>query len=133
MKDRIQFRKGGAKAVIGMLGLVAVFSLIAFCPMDAYAHPPKEVKLVYNISLQKLEVTVTHETSFPGYHYVKQIEIKKKGDSVSAHNYQSQPAKAEFTYKYDVSAAEGDVLEVTAQCNLSGSKTVKITVGAQEK
>jgi desulfoferrodoxin (superoxide reductase-like protein) len=131
MKD--QFRKGGVKAVIGMLGLIAVFSFSALTPMTAYANPPKEIKLVYNTTSQKLEVTITHETSFPGYHYVKQIEIKKKGDSVSAHNYQSQPSKAEFTYKYDVSAAEGDVLEVTAQCNLSGSKTVKLTVGKQEK
>jgi hypothetical protein len=133
MKDRIQCGKSGVKAVIGILALVAVFSLIVFCPMAAYAHSPKEVKLVYNITLQKLEVTVTHETLFPGFHYIKQIEIKKKGDSVSAHNYQSQPTKSEFTYTYNVSAVEGDVLEVTAACSLSGSKTVKLTVGKQEK
>jgi hypothetical protein len=133
MKDRIKCGKGSAKAVIGVLGLVTVFSLIALCPMTAYAHPPKEVKIVYNIISQKLDVTVTHDTSFTGFHYINKIEIKKNGASAGVYNYQSQPTKSEFTYTYDVPAAQGDVLEVTAECKISGSKTVKATVGKEEK
>lgn len=132
MKDHVKCGTGSVKAVIGMLGLVAVFSLTALYPVTACANPPQEVKLVYNITSQKLEVTVRHDTSFPGFHYINKIEIKK-GDSVSVHNYQSQPTKSEFTYTYDVPAAQGDVVEVTAACNLAGSKTVKVTVGKQEK
>jgi desulfoferrodoxin (superoxide reductase-like protein) len=132
MKDHVKCGTGSVKVVISMLGLFAAFSLIALCPMTAYANPPKEVKLVYNITSQKLEVTVTHETSFPGYHYINKIEIKKNGESVGVHNYQSQPTKSEFSYTYDVPASQGNVMEVTAACNLSGSKTVKLTVGKQE-
>jgi desulfoferrodoxin (superoxide reductase-like protein) len=121
------------KVVAGVLGFVAVFSLIALYPMAAYAHPPKELKIVYTMTSQKLEVTVTHDSSFTGYHYINKIEIKKNGESVGVHNYKSQPTKSEFTYTYDVPAAQGDVLEVTAECKISGSKTVKATVGTQEK
>ena len=121
------------KVVAGVMGICAMFFLVVLCPMAAYAHPPKEVKIVNNITSQKLEVTVTHDTSFTGFHYIKKIEIKKNGESAGVHNYQSQPTKSEFTYTYDVPAVQGDVLEVTATCSLSGSKTVKVTVGKQEK
>lgn len=133
MKNHIKCGAGSGKAFIGMMGLVATFFFIALCPLTVYAHPPKEVTLVYNMTSQRLEVTVIHETSFPGFHYIKQIEIKKKGGSISAHDYESQPTKSKFTYTYDVPAAQGDVLEVTASCNLYGSKTVTVTVGKQEK
>jgi hypothetical protein len=133
MKGCIRYGKGSGKSVLGVLGLVAVFSLIALYPMTAYAHPPKEVKIVYNITTQKLEVTVTHDTSFTGFHYINKIEIKKNGASAGVYNYQSQPTKSEFTYTYDVPATQGDLIEVMAECKISGSKTVKITVGAQEK
>ena len=36
--------------------------------------------------------------------------------------------KSPFTYTYKVEAVQGDKLEVTATCNLSGSKTATITV-----
>ncbi len=132
MKDYKKCGTGGVRVVVSVLGLLVVFSLIALCPISAYAHPPKEVKLVYNVISQKLEVAITHETSFPGFHYINKIEIKKNGASVGVHTYQIQPTKSDFSYTYNVPAAAGDVLEVTATCKLSGSKTVTLTVGKQE-
>jgi len=63
MREYIKSGTGSVRVVISVLGLFVVFSLIVFYPLSAYAHPPKEVKLIYNITLQKLEVTVTHDTS----------------------------------------------------------------------
>lgn len=132
MRDHFQCGTGKRRVVAGVTGLCAMFFFIVLSPMTAYAHPPKELKIVYNVTSQKLEVTVTHDTSFPGFHYINKIEIKK-GASVLMHDYKSQPTKSEFTYTYDVPATQGDVLEVTASCSLSGSKTVKATVGKEEK
>jgi hypothetical protein len=56
------------------------------------------------------------------------VEIKMNGKSVSSNDYKSQPDKSQFVYSYKVQAAKGDVLEVTASCNIYGSKTVKLTV-----
>ena len=61
-------------------------------------------------------------------HHIKSVEIKKNAVVISTTNYDTQPAESPFTYTYKVAAAEGDKLEVNATCNLSGSKTVAITV-----
>lgn len=114
-----------------LFGLFVLFILIAVCPINAYAHPPKEVTLSYTMSSQKLDVTIVHNSFFPNSHYIKEIEIKKNGVSVGVHNYQSQPTKSEFAYTYDVPASKGDIIEVTANCSLYGSKTVQLTVDNQ--
>ena len=122
------------KRTIGILtfifGAILFFSMVnGVCPQMAYADPPQDVKLGYDSSSQTLTVTITHKSSFTGFHYVKSVEIKKKGIAVSTNTYDLQPDPATFTYNYKVSAAKGDTLEVTATCSLSGSKTATLDVG----
>jgi hypothetical protein len=109
---------------------VFVFVLMIFClyPQVSYADAPQDVTLEYDSNAQTLAVTITHKSSFPGFHHIKTVEIKKNAAVISTTNYDSQPAKSPFTYIYKVAAAEGDKLEVTATCNLSGSKTAMITI-----
>jgi hypothetical protein len=109
---------------------VLVF-LMFYCvyPPLAYANPPQDVKLGYDSNSQTLTVTITHKSSFTGFHYVKFVEIKKNGIAVSASTYDSQPDPVTFAYNYKISAAKGDTLEVTATCNISGSKTATLAVG----
>jgi len=113
-----------------IFGAVFIF-LIFYCvfPPLTYADPPQDVKLGYASNSQTLTVTITHKSSFTGFHYVKSLEIKKNGVVVSANTYESQPDPATFIYNYKVSAAKGDVLEVTASCSLSGNKTATLVVG----
>jgi hypothetical protein len=59
---------------------------------------------------------------------VEKIEIKKNADLYLTEDYTSQPTTSTFTYTYDVTAGDGDLLEVTAYCNLYGSITDQITV-----
>lgn len=117
-----------SQVVIIVFGIFTFFALLTACPIAAYAHTPKEVTLVYNTAAQTLEVTIVHETPSPTWHYIKKVEIKKNGKSVSINDYTSQPDKTKFVYSYTVQAAKGDVLEVIASCNIYGSKTVKLTV-----
>jgi len=107
-----------------------LFILMVFClyPQASYANAPQDVKLEYDSSAQTLAVTITHKSSFPGFHHIKYVEIKKNSVIISTTNYDSQPAESTFTYTYKVAAAEGDKLEVIATCSLSGSKTATITV-----
>jgi len=107
--------------------LVGTFALLAVCPMEAYAHPPKDVSLVYNSATQMLEVTIEHNTPSPTWHYISKVGIKKNGKSVGTNDYKSQPDKSKFVYSYPVQPAKGDVLEVTVTCKIYGSKTVKLT------
>jgi desulfoferrodoxin (superoxide reductase-like protein) len=118
-------------SVISALVLsLLLFVLIIFCfsPCVSYADAPQDVKIEYDSSAQTLAVTITHKSSFPGFHHIKTVEIKKNAAVISTTNYDAQPAKSPYTYTYKVAAAEGDKLEATATCNLSGSKTETITV-----
>jgi desulfoferrodoxin (superoxide reductase-like protein) len=102
--------------------------IFCFYPQVSYADAPQDVKIEYDSGAQTLAVTITHKSSFPGIHHIKTVEIKKNSATISTTNYDSQPDKSPFTYTYKVAAAEGDKLEVTAICNMSGSKTATITV-----
>jgi hypothetical protein len=104
--------------------------LMVFClyPQASYADAPQDVTLEYDSSAQILAVTITHKSSFPGFHHIKTVEIKKNAAVISKTNYDTQPAKSPFTYTYKVDAAQGDKLDVTVTCSMSGSKTETITV-----
>jgi desulfoferrodoxin (superoxide reductase-like protein) len=112
-----------------------LFVLMVFClyPQVSYADTPQDVTLEYDSSAQTLAVTITHKSSFPGFHHIKTVEIKKNSATISTTNYDTQPAKSPFTYTYKVDAAQGDKLEVTVTCNMSGSKTETITVPKAKK
>jgi desulfoferrodoxin (superoxide reductase-like protein) len=101
--------------------------IFCFYPQASYANAPQDIKLEYNAITQNLAVTITHNSSSSGFHYIKYVEIKKNSVVLSTDKYNSQPAGT-FTYNYKVSAVAGDKLEVTASCNLFGSKTATITV-----
>ncbi|MCX5847872.1 MAG: hypothetical protein NTW65_00250 [Deltaproteobacteria bacterium] len=113
---------------------VLLFVLMIFCfyPQISYADAPQDVTLQYDSSTQTLAVMITHKTSF-SFHHIKSVEIKKNSAVISTTNYDTQPAEVPFTYSYKVAAAEGDKLEVTATCSLSGSKTGTITVSGATK
>lgn len=112
--------------------LICSLILFAVCfmyPQISFANPPQDVKLLYNANSQILEVTITHKSPFPNFHYIKTVEIKNDGNIVSTNKYENQPDKATFAYSYKVPAKVGETLEVTASCSLYGSKTINLTIG----
>ncbi|KQC08603.1 MAG: hypothetical protein APR62_04390 [Smithella sp. SDB] len=114
---------------------VLLFALTVFClyPQISYADAPKDVKIEYDFNTQILSVTITHKSSFSGFHHIKTVEIKKNSVIISTNNYDTQPKEVPFTYTYKVIASQGDKLEATATCNLSGNKTATITVSGTTK
>jgi desulfoferrodoxin (superoxide reductase-like protein) len=117
-------------AISSCIFSASLFVLMVFClyPQASYADAPQDVKLEYDSGAQTLAVTITHKSSFTGFHHIKSVEIKKNSVVISTINYETQPSESPFTYTYKMAAAESDKLEVTATCNLSGSKTATITV-----
>jgi hypothetical protein len=105
------------------------FALTIFCfsVQISYADAPKDVTIKYDSAAQTLSVSITHKTSFD-FHYIKKVEIKKNASVVSTVNYDKQPKDVPFTYTYKVEAKDGDKLEATATCSMSGSKTATTVV-----
>ncbi len=119
---KVMFRSKYLQAVL------FIFFFLCFIPQPSYATAPKSVDLVYDAKTQTLSVTISHFTLAAGSHYIESVEIKKNGAAISKTNYDAQPTKELFTYTYKIPAAKGDIFEVTAACNLWGSKTSTLTL-----
>jgi len=117
-----------SKPILGALFLI--LTMLCFSPQISYADAPKDVKIEYDSGAQTLTVTITHKSAFPGFHHIKNVDVKKNAVSVSQNAYSSQPKEVPFSYVYKVAAAPGDKLDVTVVCNMSGSKTATLTVPA---
>ena len=118
------------------LVFVCVFLFLAVClitPQYAAADPPRDITLIYNLQTQTLTVTVTHPSTFTGLHYINQVKISKNNVLVEKNDYKSQTDKKGFVYTYKIPAAPNDILEVTASCNIQGSKTATLKVVKDEQ
>jgi len=117
------------KSIRTALALYCIaFLVITILPMPSMAHPPSGMQLEYDINTQKLNVTITHNTGNPNSHYIFKVTVKRNNDLVIDKQYTSQPTSSSFTYTYDVTALDGDVLEAYAECNQGGSQTRQLTV-----
>jgi hypothetical protein len=67
--------------------LVFILMIFSLYPQVSYANAPQDVTLKYDSSAQTLAVTITHKSSFPGFHHIKTVEIKKNSAVISTTNY----------------------------------------------
>ena len=93
------------------------------------AHPPSEIKADYNRTSHLLSITVMHDTKDVNMHHIYEISVtvNKKKRILQSIVWQQDALyqKAVFLIT-DVNA--GDILEITAKCNIYGKKTVKLTI-----
>ncbi|HEC76608.1 MAG TPA: hypothetical protein ENI33_05070 [Thermoplasmatales archaeon] len=100
---------------VSLLILISVFVNI-----NVYAHPPENMKLKYDFLNQTLYVRIEHRVSNPLNHYIETVIVEVK-EQEYVFNYDSQPTTSIFTYNYTISADCGDLINVTAYCNIEGS------------
>jgi len=108
--------------------IVLMLVITPILGMQAVAHPPDKVDLVYDLDEQILYVTITHVTIDPNSHYIYKVDIEKNSVLYLTEQYTSQPTLDTFTYNYSVEAEIGDELTVTAFCSLFGSLSNSIVV-----
>jgi desulfoferrodoxin (superoxide reductase-like protein) len=102
-------------------------------PSAVLADAPRSIELKYDMQAQKLMVKITHPSTFTSFHYIQHVLITRNNEPVENWDYTSQPAKTSFTYTYKIRAAENDLLEATATCNVQGRKSVVLTVGRENE
>ena len=74
----------------------------------------------YNQQTQTLKVTIIHISPVMKIHYVYRVVVEKNGEVQQAYLYQRQPSIIFNKYTYNIPAVSGDVLTVSAYCNLFG-------------
>ncbi len=123
-------KKNRLRHGIACIGLLAV---CFFLPSTGLADPPKNIELKYDMQAQKLSVKITHPSTFTGFHYIQHVLVTRNNEPAENWDYTSQPGKTGFTYIYKIRAAENDLLEVTATCNVQGKKSATLTVGKENE
>ncbi len=111
---------------------VAVFAVALLMAMTisglVRGHTPASLLLEYDFQTQTLYVNITHVVADPNTHYIVSVEIVKNSVQFDFVTYTSQPSTTSFSYQYNVPAVDGDVIEVTITCVISGFRTEQITV-----
>lgn len=92
------------------------------------AHPPQGMTLDYDFETKILDVTISHNTPGPTVHFINRVDVEINDELYLSEDYDSQPTTDTFTYSYTVEAEIGDIIKVTAFCNIQGSITKSITV-----
>jgi hypothetical protein len=109
---------------LSILFLSVLFLQVA--PVNA--HGPSAVHLDYDFGTQILTADVSHSTGTPSTHYIIEIIVEKNSAEFTTRDYTSQPSTSNIVDTFDVPAVHGDVLRVTAFCNIAGQLTESITV-----
>lgn len=109
-----------------IIAMLVISTIVLAIP--TLAHPPQDMQLEYNLETSELLVTITHDTPSAVLHYINKVEIRVNTVLVLEEEYSSQPTNNIFTYTYVIEAEIGDVISVTAYCNIQGSITRSITV-----
>jgi desulfoferrodoxin (superoxide reductase-like protein) len=115
-----------------IIALFLLFWDVLGYPLNSYATPPQDVKVSYDSNSHSLKVTITHKTLSQNFHYIKYVTIMKNGTIISNNKYGNQPNPEMFTYTYNLPAVEGDLLEVTATCNIFGSKKTTLALAKKQ-
>jgi len=113
------------KIYVAFCIIILLFTTI---PSTVIAHGPSEVIVKYDFDNQQLEVTITHNVGDPNSHYINKIELYKNSILIDTQEYDNQPTSSTFSYTYDISAEDGDVLKAHAYCNRGGDLSSELTV-----
>ena len=109
----------------GLLILTAVTAIAT----SGFGHPPGAVTARFDTDEHLLIVTVMHGVKDAAKHYIDEIEVDLNGKKMIEQRFNRQTGMEmqDAVYRI-VDAKVGDKIKVTAGCNISGKKSVEITV-----
>jgi hypothetical protein len=96
---------------------------------SGFGHPPSGMTARFDTDEHLLTVTVMHSVKDAAKHYIDEIEVDLNGKQMikQQFNRQTDMKLQEVVYKV-IDARVGDKIKVTADCNISGKKSLEITV-----
>lgn len=102
---------------------IAVFFILFLSGvvMNAYAHPPSDIKMTFDPATKMLEAVIMHDVNDPAKHFINKVDVGLNGKEIISQALSQQDNKESQTVRYlvpDVKA--GDSLSVEGYCNLVG-------------
>jgi hypothetical protein len=111
-----------------LICIIAAFVCFILVPLSANASEPSSINLSYNSATKLLDVTVYHYSFDRTVDYIKTVEININSKPYASYSYTSQYDKTVAHFSYQIDAAQGDIIEVTAISTGTGQKTAAIKV-----
>ncbi len=95
----------------------------------AYAHPPSDIKVTFDVKTKILQAVIIHNTSNPASHYIKKVDVGLNGKEIIEHTVSKQDNNESQTVIYLIpDVKDGDVISVEAYCSISGKLQREVTV-----
>ena len=97
--------------------------------LSAYAHPPINIVITYDLQSRVLRAAIKHNVNDPKRHYIKKVDVCINGKEVLTHKLSRQDNGTIQIVAYIIPDAKpGDELSVEAYCSIQGKLEKKIAV-----
>lgn len=110
-------------------GMLLVVLMVTGIAASGFGHPPDGVTAKFDTGELLLTVNVMHGVKDEAKHYVDEIEVEVNGKKMIEQKFgrQTDMKVQEAVYRI-IDAKVGDKIKVTAACNITGKKSVELTV-----
>jgi len=108
---------------------VFLFLVFIFVTSLAYAHPPQDIKISYDLETKILKAVIVHNTSNPKSHYIKKVDVGLNDKEIIEQAISKQDNNDAQTVSYLIpDVKKGDRISVEGYCSISGKLKKEITV-----
>jgi len=95
-----------------------------------FAHPASKLEAKADGLEKTLSIKYDHKVMSPKGHYIKNITVKFKGETIIKQKLTRQDTKKSGSVLYRIpSMSPGDEYNITAECSKSGTKKAAVKVG----
>ncbi len=109
--------------------MVFLVLFLAAAVMNAYAHPPSDIKITFDPKTKVLQAIIMHDVKDPAKHFIKKVDVGVNGTEVISQTISQQDNKESQTVHYLIPDAKaGDVLSVEGYCSISGKLEKELNV-----
>jgi hypothetical protein len=105
------------KKIVCLSGIFILF----FLATTVYAHPPSDIKIIFDPKTKILSALIIHNVSNPATHFIKKVDVSLNGKEIveQAISRQDNPNSQSVSYLIP-DFKEGDLLAVEGYCSISG-------------
>ncbi len=109
---------------------ILILSFLCFVLFaQALAHPPSDIRVIFDASSKILTAVIVHGTSNPQGHYIKKVEVGLNAKEIIEQSISQQDNNQTQTVSYFIpDAKSGDRLSVEGYCSISGTLKKEITI-----
>ena len=95
-----------------------------FLSSVAYAHPPSDIKITFDLATKMLTAVIYHNVSNPLKHYIKKVDVGLNGKEILTQMISREDNNLTQTVTYLIPDAKpGDTISVEGYCSISGNLT----------